>query len=546
MVARSASGRVCEPVAEVLDELPDDAGLAQDLRHGEDEVGRGRALRQRAHELEADDLRDEHRDRLAEHRGLCLDPADAPAEHAEPVDHRRVRVGPDERVGERDAVPVVDDAREELEVHLVDDPGRRRNDLEVREPALAPAQERVPLAVPLELELGVAPIANGVANSSTCTEWSITSSAGSCGLIRSGAAEVGHRVPHRGEVDDRRHAGEVLEQHAPGRERDLLRRLRRRDPARDGLDVGRGDRDAVLVPEDVLEQDPQRVREAVDVEPRLERLEPEDLELALADREPCRARRSCRDAPSPRFKQLRPAQPVDPALGQRRRRGSKWRATACAYGLPTRQGVRGEALVADRLQVLGVRIEHVLPADLAGGVEEREPDTDRDLEQAHLLPVGLLHERRVDGRELGRARKPLALLAEIGERPLECLDLERRDVDQPRGRAAGALERRRGDRRPTRARASRASDARFLELVDEGVEVDARAAGDVGRGGEDPERREAEREDRSELDDVAGALADGELPRRPLELAGDLLGRPLDAADELDRDPEEVLRGRLV
>jgi len=40
-------------------------------------------------------------------------------EHAEPVDHRRVRVGADERVGERDAVTVLDDAREELEVHLV-------------------------------------------------------------------------------------------------------------------------------------------------------------------------------------------------------------------------------------------------------------------------------------------------------------------------------------------------------------------------------------------------------------------------------------------
>ena len=50
-------------------------------------------------ELEADDLRDEHRDRLAEHRRLGLDPADAPAEHAQAVDHRRVRVGADERVG---------------------------------------------------------------------------------------------------------------------------------------------------------------------------------------------------------------------------------------------------------------------------------------------------------------------------------------------------------------------------------------------------------------------------------------------------------------
>src|SRR3712207_7814543 len=41
---------------------------------------------------EAEHLRDEHRHRLAEHRRLRLDAADAPAEHAEAVDHRRVRV----------------------------------------------------------------------------------------------------------------------------------------------------------------------------------------------------------------------------------------------------------------------------------------------------------------------------------------------------------------------------------------------------------------------------------------------------------------------
>ena len=108
-----------EAVAEVLDELPDDAGLAEDLGHGQHEVGRGRALGQRAGQLEADDLRHEHRERLAEHRRLGLDPADAPAEHAEPVDHRRVRVGADERVGERLAVALLDDAGEELEVDLV-------------------------------------------------------------------------------------------------------------------------------------------------------------------------------------------------------------------------------------------------------------------------------------------------------------------------------------------------------------------------------------------------------------------------------------------
>ena len=46
IVARSASGRFETPRAEVLDELSDNACLTKDLRHGQDEVRRGRALAQ--------------------------------------------------------------------------------------------------------------------------------------------------------------------------------------------------------------------------------------------------------------------------------------------------------------------------------------------------------------------------------------------------------------------------------------------------------------------------------------------------------------------
>ena len=99
MVARSSSGRLSRPGAEELDELADHALLAQHLRDGQHEVGGGDAFRQLAGQLEADDLGDQHRDRLAEHRGLGLDAADAPAEHGEAVDHGGVAVGADQRVG---------------------------------------------------------------------------------------------------------------------------------------------------------------------------------------------------------------------------------------------------------------------------------------------------------------------------------------------------------------------------------------------------------------------------------------------------------------
>ena len=88
-----------DALAVELDELADDAVLAQHLGDREHQVGGGRALGQVAGELEADDARDQHRHRLAEHGGLGLDAADAPADHAEAVDHRGVRVGADAGVG---------------------------------------------------------------------------------------------------------------------------------------------------------------------------------------------------------------------------------------------------------------------------------------------------------------------------------------------------------------------------------------------------------------------------------------------------------------
>ena len=103
-------------------------------------------------ETKSDDRRDQHRGRLAEHAGLGLDAADAPAEHAETVHHRRVRVGADQRVEVGDAVVFEDDAREVLEVDLVTDAHARGHDAELLEGTLGPLQERVALDVALVLD----------------------------------------------------------------------------------------------------------------------------------------------------------------------------------------------------------------------------------------------------------------------------------------------------------------------------------------------------------------------------------------------------------
>ena len=159
---------------------------------------------------------------------------------------------------------------------------------------------------------------------------------------------------------------------------------------------------------------------------------------------------------------------------------------------------------------------------------------------AHGLGAEPVEERR----HLLRRGKAARVGAQIGERALERRDLERWDVDQAGGRAGASFERRQElvDRAQVRLLGQHACD---LQLPHEGVEVHAAAVGDVGSGGEEPERREPECGDRAELDDVAGRLADGEARRIRLVFVGGT-GRGLDAADQLDRDAEQVLGGRLV
>ena len=151
-VARSAIVRNSRPGPKNSTNLPTTPSFAQALGDRQHQVGRGRAFGQAVDQPEADDLGNQHRDRLAEHRGLRLDAADAPAHHAKPVHHRRVRVGADERVGigQRAAVSGFreDHAREVLEIDLMDDAGVGRNDAEILEGLLPPAQEHVALAVP--------------------------------------------------------------------------------------------------------------------------------------------------------------------------------------------------------------------------------------------------------------------------------------------------------------------------------------------------------------------------------------------------------------
>ena len=289
---RGAVGQrqVLQTGAEELHELADHAVLAQHLGHGQHKVGRGRAFRQFAGETEADHLRDQHRRRLAQHRGFGLDAADTPAQHAEAVDHRGVGVGAEQGVRERPCLAIDvarhHHAREVFEVHLVHDAGGGRHHLEIIQRLLAPAQEGVTFVVALEFDLGIARQRVGLAEHIHLHRVVDHEFRGRERVDLLGvAAQRHHRIAHRGEIDHARHAGEILQHHACGQEGNLGGRLGLRIPVQHRFDLRFRDFAAVLVAQQVFQQDLHRVGQALEVVLLAQFLEARDLVRPAADGE---------------------------------------------------------------------------------------------------------------------------------------------------------------------------------------------------------------------------------------------------------------------
>jgi hypothetical protein len=85
--------------------------------------------------------------------------------------------------------------------------------------------------------------------------------------------EPAYRVTHGSEIDDRRHTGEVLEEHASRPERDLVVRLGDRVPRPDRIHLVGAPEPQRIGSEHVLEQDPQRIGQTTNPDARLESIE---------------------------------------------------------------------------------------------------------------------------------------------------------------------------------------------------------------------------------------------------------------------------------
>ena len=253
--------------AEIFHELADDAALAQHLGDGEHEIGRGHALLQLAGELHADHLRQQHRIGLAQHRRLRLDAADAPTEHGQAIDHCGVGIGSDQRVRVGDVhhnrLAVDFDLvlfaphrlRQIFEIDLVTDAGAGRHDAEVVERFLRPFEEFVPLPVlPIFLLDVLLDRAVGAEERDRHRVIADEIDRNERIDLLGVAAKHLHGVAHGGEIDDRRHPGEVLHQDAGRAKGDLAFGGLGLEPLRNRLDVLLGDRAAILVPQQILQQ----------------------------------------------------------------------------------------------------------------------------------------------------------------------------------------------------------------------------------------------------------------------------------------------------
>ena len=272
------------------------------LRQGEDEIGRGRARRQSARHLYADDIRLGKERRLSQHGRFGLDAADPPAQHSEAVDHRGVGVGPHQRVGECHTVAHAHDLPEMLQVHLVADPGTGGNDAEPVERLLSPSEERVPLTVAPVLPFDVGLVRVRRPEEIDLDRVIDDQVHGHERVHRSRIPRgSGDGAPHRSEVDDRRHSGEVLHQDTTRHERDVRGRL---GPSCERADIVVRHISAAGAPKQVLEQDLDGVRQEAHIadpglgEPR-ERVESQATVPGLQLRAGAGEFRSHPNGPSP-------------------------------------------------------------------------------------------------------------------------------------------------------------------------------------------------------------------------------------------------------
>ncbi len=248
---------------EKLDELADHLFPAQQLGQRQHQIGGRHAAAQLSLEFDPDHVRGQKVDRLAQHRCLGLDAADAPADHADAVDHGGVAVGSDQRIRKVNAIALVHPARQVLQIDLVHDPEAGRHHAECAEGLHTPFHELVTLPVALEFQLHVQVqrigrsivvdhhrvVHHQVHRHQRLDQTRLTP------LPRGGAS-------HGRQIGQQRNAGEILQNDPRDHERNFLAATGARLPAGQLSHVILGDFLAVAVAQDRLEPQTNRMGQA--------------------------------------------------------------------------------------------------------------------------------------------------------------------------------------------------------------------------------------------------------------------------------------------
>ncbi|KFB74684.1 MAG: hypothetical protein AW06_004377 [Candidatus Accumulibacter cognatus] len=259
-------------LAEVLDKGADHFLAAQQLGHRQHQIGGSDALAQVAAEFDANHVRGQEIDRLPEHCRFRLDASDSPADDADGIDHRGVRVGADQRVGKAQPFPgapvfhcahgLLTNAVEQMfEIDLVDNADARRHDAEGLESLHSPFHELIAFAVAIELESHVLlqrlrravviDLYRMVDDQVDRHQWFDASRIESTRL---------RDLSHRREIAEQWHASEILQHDARDDEGDLLAAACAWLPLGEFKDVSLADALAIAVTQQRFENDAQRHR----------------------------------------------------------------------------------------------------------------------------------------------------------------------------------------------------------------------------------------------------------------------------------------------
>ena len=221
---RAVSEReVIKPCAIEFNELVDHTFFTQHFGDGQNEVGRRRALFQLAGQFETDHFGDQHGYRLAQHRRFGFNTAHAPPQNGQTVHHSGVGVSAHQRIRIRDMAAAIfillhpDSLGEIFKIHLMANACARRHHAEILECLLAPAQERITLAVAVEFNLDI--LLKGTLAAEGIDHHRVINhkidSRQRIDFLRIAAQRL-HRFAHRRQIDHGGNAGEILHQHACG------------------------------------------------------------------------------------------------------------------------------------------------------------------------------------------------------------------------------------------------------------------------------------------------------------------------------------------